>query len=67
MCVCVCVCICIHIYIYICIYMYIVYVFIIVIYTIFIMSGSVTQSIYTNMYVLVHFFNLVLSYLNFTF
>ena len=35
--------------------------------TIFIMCGSVMQSIYTNMYVLVHFFNLVLSYLNFTF
>ena len=35
--------------------MYIVYVFIIVIHTIFIMCGSVTQSIYTNMYVLVHF------------
>ena len=47
--------------------MYIVYVFIIVIHTIFIMCGSATQSIYTNMYVLVHFFNLVLSYLNFTF
>ena len=47
--------------------MYIVCVFIIVIYTIFIMCGSVTQSIYTNMYVLVHFFNIVLSYLNFTF
>ena len=42
--------------------MYIVYVFIIVIYTIFIMCGSVTQSIFTNMYVLVHFFNLVLSF-----
>ena len=36
-------------------YMYIVYVYIIVIYTTFIMCGSVTQSIYTNMYVLVYF------------
>ena len=47
--------------------MYIVYEFNIVIHTIFIMCGSVTQSIYTNMYVLVHLFNLILSYLNFTF
>ena len=47
--------------------MCILYMYLLLLYTIFIMCGSVTQSIYTNMYVLVHFFNLVLSYLNFTF
>ena len=41
--------------------------YLLLLFTIFIMFGSVTQSINTNMYVLVHFFKLVLSYLNFTF